>query len=103
MSIYEAMRAAVNGTSRRRGAWSAIISGSVDGGERLVTIEEAADYLRVKRSTIYTYMEKGLLPYRELSSGGGRRILESDVKKLLVQGLPPRTRGKKKSEPAQEG
>ena len=44
---------------------------------------EAAEYLRVKRQTIYNYMDKGLLPYYNLKSGRGRRIRRADLDALL--------------------
>ncbi|MBM3273074.1 helix-turn-helix domain-containing protein [Candidatus Kaiserbacteria bacterium] len=47
------------------------------------TPSEAAAYLRVTRQTIYRYMEKGLLPYYELKSGGGRRVKQTDLDALL--------------------
>jgi excisionase family DNA binding protein len=52
-------------------------------GQNWFTPAEAAKYLRVSRQTIYNYMDGGLLPYYELSSGGGRRILRSDLDALL--------------------
>ena len=47
------------------------------------TPTEAADYLRVSRQTIYNYMDKGILPYYELKSGGGRRLRRADLDDLL--------------------
>ena len=53
------------------------------------TPAEAAAYLRVTRQSIYHYMNKGLLPYYKLKSGGGRRLRRSDLDAVLEQ---PRTR-----------
>lgn len=47
------------------------------------TPSEAARYLRVSRQSIYSYMDKGLLPYYELKSGGGRRVRRVDLDALL--------------------
>ncbi|WP_420628617.1 helix-turn-helix domain-containing protein [Candidatus Leptofilum sp.] len=53
------------------------------------TVNEAANYLRVTRQTIYRYMDNDLLPYYELKSGRGRRIRRSDLESLLE---PPQKR-----------
>lgn len=47
------------------------------------TPTEAANYLRVSRQAIYKYMERGILPYYELKTGGGRRLRRSDLDSLL--------------------
>ncbi len=53
------------------------------GTQEWYTPAEAAEYLRVTRQTIYNYMDEGLLPYRELPSGRGRRIRRTDLDALL--------------------
>lgn len=47
------------------------------------TPAEAAEYLRVKRQTIYRYMDQGLLTYYKLKTGRGRRIRRADLDALL--------------------
>lgn len=47
------------------------------------TPNEAAEYLRVTRQTIYTYMQKGVLQYYELPGERGRRIRRDDLDALL--------------------
>lgn len=51
------------------------------------TPSEAANYLRVGRTTIYRYMDEGLLPYSELPRGRGRRIRRGDLDTMLLE--PP--------------
>lgn len=48
-----------------------------------LTVNEAAAYLRVHRTTIYQWCEEGSLPYFELRPGGGRRIRREDLDGLL--------------------
>lgn len=36
--------------------------------EELLTVKEAAEAVRLKPSTIYTYAEKGILPFSKLGS-----------------------------------
>ena len=51
-----------------------------------LTVNEAAAYLKVERSTIYRYCELGLLPFFELKTGGGRRFKREDLDALLEPG-----------------
>ena len=51
-----------------------------------LTVNEAAAYLKVERSTVYRYCELGLLPYFELKTGGGRRFKREDLDALLEPG-----------------
>jgi excisionase family DNA binding protein len=53
--------------------------------QELFTIEEAMEYLRVSRSTIYRLMREGDLPYYVLTKGR-RRLKREDLDKLLVKG-----------------
>jgi excisionase family DNA binding protein len=57
------------------------------------TPAEAARYLRVSRQTLYNYMDRGLLPFYELKSGGGRRLRRSDLDSLLEPGSSAKGRG----------
>lgn len=58
-----------------------------------LTPAEAAAYLKVTRSTIYRYMDLGLLPFHELRTGGGRRLMREDLDALLQPGDPTRRDG----------
>lgn len=49
----------------------------------LLTVPEAAGYMKVNRNTVYRWCDAGLLPYRELESGGGRRFRRQDLDALL--------------------
>ncbi len=56
--------------------------------KRALTIQEAADYACVCRSTVENWLKRGLLPYEELPNGGGgkyhfRRIRMSDLDEFL--------------------
>ena len=50
--------------------------------EELVTVEEAAQILKVRRETIRRYIKNGYLRALTLP-GGDYRLLESDIQKLL--------------------
>ncbi len=85
--------------SRSRTLWNATDSG---GTLRLVadewlTVDEALAYLKVGRTTLYRWMAEDRLPYRELSSGGGRRIRRSDLDRML---LDPKARAERENDPA---
>jgi excisionase family DNA binding protein len=54
-----------------------------------LTVEEVMKYLKVGRSTVYRWMREDRLPWRELTSGGGRRFRRSDVEKLLEEPRRP--------------
>lgn len=47
------------------------------------TPDEAADYLRVSRATIYRLSEEGRLPYSEVEGGRGRRYRGEDLRRAL--------------------
>jgi excisionase family DNA binding protein len=49
-----------------------------------VTTQEAADYLRVHRSTVQRYVREGILPASKV--GGNLRLRASDVDAFLVAG-----------------
>jgi len=51
--------------------------------EEWLTVKEAAAYLKVDRSTIYDWCERGLLAWYELRTGGGRRFRRRDLDALL--------------------
>lgn len=53
-------------------------------GEQWMTVQEAAEYLRVSRRTLYKYMEEGVLPFYVISSTGRRRLKRSDIDGLLI-------------------
>lgn len=50
--------------------------------EELVTVEEAAKFLRVRCETIRRYIKKGHLKAQTLP-GGDYRLREEDIQKLL--------------------
>jgi excisionase family DNA binding protein len=52
-------------------------------GEQLFTPDEAADYLRVSRATIYRLTDEGRLPYSEVEGGRGRRYRGDDLRRLV--------------------
>jgi excisionase family DNA binding protein len=49
----------------------------LDTADRLMSINEVAEYLHVHRATVYRLMEAGALPYRTVNTR--RRIRMSDV------------------------
>ncbi|HXI15294.1 MAG TPA: helix-turn-helix domain-containing protein [Chloroflexota bacterium] len=63
---------------------------SIPEDERLLTIDEVADYLRVTRQTVYRFCEGGQLSYFTLGDSGQRRFRFGDVRAFLRkrQGLP---------------
>ena len=50
-------------------------------------VGEACEYLRVSKTTLYSYIKDGRLPFYHLA-GGQRRIKKSDIDALLVPGKP---------------
>lgn len=50
--------------------------------ERLLTLDEVADYLRVTRQSVYRFCESGL-PYFTLGDSGQRRFRFGDVRAFL--------------------
>jgi excisionase family DNA binding protein len=48
-----------------------------------LTIQEAADLLRVHRTTVYKLFRTGKLPYSKIAGLEGRRIKREDLDKLL--------------------
>ena len=62
-----------------------------------LTVDEAAKYLKVHRTTIYDLIERGVLPYYELKGARGRRFKREDLDALLEpgggQGNGGRTKG----------
>lgn len=53
---------------------------------RWFTVDEASEYLRITRATLYTYMKDGRLPFYYLAGTRNRRIKKSDVDALLILG-----------------
>ncbi len=49
------------------------------------TPDEAADYLRVSRATIYRLTDEGNLPYSEIPGGRGRRYRVQDLRRVLLR------------------
>lgn len=50
--------------------------------ERLYTINEVCDLINVSRATLYQYMNKGILPWREKNGLRGRRFTKQDVEAM---------------------
>lgn len=59
--------------------------------DRLLTVEEAASTLSVKRSTLYQWAREGRLPSVKLL-GRALRFRESDLQKLIKQSVKPALR-----------
>jgi len=55
--------------------------------EVLITVEEAARILKVRRETIRRYIKNGHLPAMTLP-GGDYRLYERDILKLLTNSCP---------------
>lgn len=51
-----------------------------------LTVDEAAKYLKVHRTTIYDLCDRGVLPYYELKGARGRRFKREDLDSLLEPG-----------------
>jgi excisionase family DNA binding protein len=51
-----------------------------------LTVDEAAKYLKVHRTTIYDLCDRGVLPYFELKGARGRRFKREDLDSLLEPG-----------------
>jgi excisionase family DNA binding protein len=51
-----------------------------------LTVDEAAKYLKVHRTTIYDLCDRGALPYFELRGARGRRFKREDLDSLLEPG-----------------
>ncbi len=55
--------------------------------KRLLTIQQAADYIGVSRATLHGWLARGIMPYEELPSRGGvyhfRRIRRADLDEFL--------------------
>ncbi|REJ91098.1 MAG: DNA-binding protein [Planctomycetota bacterium] len=49
--------------------------------EKLLTVREAAELLRLGRSTLYNLMDRGLLAYVKI--GRARRIPPSEIERLV--------------------
>src|SRR5262245_28318008 len=68
------------------------VDGRIDMTHALLTAEEAAERLGVKRATLYTYVSRGWLTR---ASGKGResRYLEADVERLRQRGVAHKGHG----------
>ena len=64
-----------------------------------LTVAEARAYLKVGTTTLYRWMTEGRLPYRELASGGGRRIRKYDLEAMLRD---PQAQRERDQNPAQD-
>lgn len=53
-----------------------------------MTLEAAAAYLKVAKSSIYRYCAEGRLPFYKLAGTGNRRFKRSDLEALLEPGVP---------------
>jgi excisionase family DNA binding protein len=51
-----------------------------------LTVDAAANYLKVHRTTIYDLCDRGVLPYFELKGARGRRFKREDLDALLEPG-----------------
>lgn len=51
-----------------------------------LTVDQAAKYLKVHRTTIYDLCDRGVLPYFELKGARGRRFKREDLDALLEPG-----------------
>lgn len=52
-------------------------------GQEWYTVQEAAEFLRVDRTTIYRWAREGELAYHELPRGAGRRFHRNDLESVL--------------------
>lgn len=48
-----------------------------------LTINEASEYLKLGRRTLYKYMDEGILPYYILKPSGRRRLRRKDLDSLM--------------------
>lgn len=55
-----------------------------------MTIQEAANYLRVSKKTVYRYIEQGRLKFYTMPSGR-KRFKQSDLDALLQKGAEGHT------------
>lgn len=51
-----------------------------------LNVKEAAEYLQISRVSIYSLMDKGLLPYTEVAGVRGKRIKKEHLDALLKKG-----------------
>lgn len=51
----------------------------------LLTVREAAEYLRVSSATVYTWMTRGLLPYVKMSKC--RRVKRSELEAFVQRSV----------------
>ncbi len=56
--------------------------------ERLVRPEEVRELLGISERSFYTYAQRGVIP--TVKVGGGLRVREADLRRLLQAGLPLR-------------
>lgn len=62
--------------------------------EDWLTLEEAAQYLKVSKQTIYRYCAEGVLPFYKLAGTGQRRFKRRELNALLTPGKPGDDEGK---------
>ncbi|MEZ4677261.1 MAG: helix-turn-helix domain-containing protein [Caldilineaceae bacterium] len=53
-----------------------------------LTVEEAAEHLKVSKATLYNLMKDGRLPFFYITGTRQRRLSQADLNKLLVPGDP---------------
>ncbi len=58
-----------------------------------LTIEEAAERLKVSRRMVYRYMDAGQLQYYQVGDSGHRRIKRSDLDALMRPGTKTTAQG----------
>lgn len=64
--------------------------------KKWMTVQEAADHLKVARATVYKWAKQGRLPIYKLGERVAR-IRTEDLKKLLVQARPLYEKGRSDS------
>lgn len=71
-----------------------------------LTLEEAADYLRISKPSAYRFMQEGSLPYYRIAGTGLRRFRREDLDAMMLPGTiaaPRSTRGKAKTRTSENG
>ena len=61
-----------------------------DSGERLLTVEKAAELLALGKSTLWAHVASGGI--RSIRLGRGLRIPSSELARVMAEGLPERPR-----------
>lgn len=61
-----------------------------DVGEGFFTVDEACEFLRTTRTTIYKHMNAGVIPWVNLGAGSRRLIPKSALFRMLERNLKGR-------------